>query len=100
MPIVKFQWRKNTSVEWADLNPVLLAGEPGYILDTGNYKLGDGRSRWLDLPEFTPGGGGPISSVDLEAVRVLIQEHVDDQSPHPAYDDMPSLVLLYQNAKV
>lgn len=27
-------------------------------------------------------------------------DHVNDETPHPVYDDGPSLFLLYENAKV
>jgi hypothetical protein len=29
-----------------------------------------------------------------------LSEHVNSETPHPIYDDGPSLVLLYENAKV
>lgn len=29
-----------------------------------------------------------------------LQEHIDSETPHPVYDDGPSLTLLYTNAKV
>ena len=35
---------------WASLNPVLLAGEHGLESDTGNLKIGDGRTPWANLP--------------------------------------------------
>lgn len=30
----------------------------------------------------------------------LLEEHVADTTPHPAYDDLPSLSLLFQNGLV
>lgn len=100
MPVVRFQWRHNTSVQWVDLNPVLLMGEPGLEEDTGNFKLGDGRRHWLDLPysgNTGTSGGDPGA---LDAALAAIQAHIDSLTPHPVYDDGPSLLLLYQNAKV
>lgn len=41
---------------------------------------------------ITGGGGGP-SSGELAA-------HVADTTPHPAYDDLPSLTLLFQNGLI
>lgn len=90
MATIKFR-RDNSSV-WTSRNPLLGSGEPGYELDTNKMKIGDGFRRWNDLDyfagefEFPPDG-----QVGL---------HVADETPHPVYDDGPSLDLLYQNAKV
>jgi len=41
---------------------------------------------------------------DLEAVEELIEEavdnHVNDSEPHPAYDDMPTLRLIFENGLI
>lgn len=39
--------------------------------------------------------GDPGISGDL-----MLTDHLDDSTPHPVYDDGPSFLLLYQNAKV
>jgi hypothetical protein len=42
----------------------------------------------------TPGAPGPSDT------SALLQ-HIDDESPHPAYDENgPTFTLLYENAKV
>lgn len=101
--IIKF--RRGTAQEWVDKNPILEDGEPGYEVDTGRYKIGDGSNRWSELQYFVDlqkiqdlisawgGSGGGGVSGDLGA-------HISSPEPHPIYDDGPSLVLLYQNAKV
>lgn len=43
-------FKVNTRSQWATLNPVLLAGEPGLESDTSNLKIGNGRSSWSSLP--------------------------------------------------
>jgi len=53
----RFQLRRGTSAEWAAANPVLSAGEPGFDLDTGEQRIGDGVTAWSDLPiigDLTP----------------------------------------------
>ena len=45
-----YQLRRGTSATWREKNPLLLAGEPGYELDTHKVKIGDGTSYWKDLP--------------------------------------------------
>jgi hypothetical protein len=79
---------------WDRLNPILADGEPGFETDTGRFKIGIDRTFWKDLPYFAPGGSSG-GEVPLE-----LQAHIDHLTPHPVYDDGPSLNLLYENAKV
>ena len=58
------QIKRATTLEWAEVNPILAQGEFG--LDTtlqsvsgSDYlKLGDGANRWSTLPWFSGSGGG------------------------------------------
>lgn len=36
---------------------------------------------------------GPKGDTDLAAINA----HIDDSTPHPTYDDIPSLTLLFEN---
>lgn len=85
--------RRDTASDWLTKNPVLREGEPGFEVDTGRLKIGDGQTAWMDLLYFTPLLSGGASD---EAVLA----HIESALPHPVYDDGPSLVLLYENAKV
>lgn len=44
-----FKLRRGQSELWESKNPVLAEGEPGYALDTGVLKIGNGLSRWTEL---------------------------------------------------
>ena len=45
------QQRRDTAARWAQYNPILLEGEVGYVTDNPNqYKIGNGRDRWNNLP--------------------------------------------------
>lgn len=47
----RVQYRRDTAARWAEINPILLDGEIGYVKDNPNqYKMGDGVHRWNDLP--------------------------------------------------
>jgi hypothetical protein len=46
-------FKVNTRSQWAAQNPVLMAGEPGLESQTGNLKIGDGRTAWNTLPYFS-----------------------------------------------
>ena len=45
-----FQLRRGNAEVWAKNNPVLAAGEPGFELDTGKLKIGNGSDTYNDLP--------------------------------------------------
>lgn len=47
---VKIRVRSGTSEEWAAKDPVLLLAEPGYDSTTRTLKIGDGASKWSELP--------------------------------------------------
>ena len=32
-----------------------------------------------------------------DSLAVALAAHIEHETPHPAYDDMPSLVLIYEN---
>jgi hypothetical protein len=52
-------FKSNTRSQWATVNSVLLAGEPGLESDTENLKIGDGKTAWSGLPYFgNPGYWG------------------------------------------
>lgn len=44
--------RSGKAADWTTNNPVLLASEVGYELDTGLLKIGDGKTVWKDLAYF------------------------------------------------
>ncbi|WP_062527356.1 GDSL-type esterase/lipase family protein [Demequina rhizosphaerae] len=52
--------RRGTWAEWQAANPVLKSGEPGYELDTGRFRVGDGSTRFVNLPAF-------LNSDDIDA---------------------------------
>lgn len=43
--------RNDTAARWQSINPVLATGEIGIEIDGAKgYKIGDGKTRWNDLP--------------------------------------------------
>lgn len=45
-----FKLRRATLEQWTQKNPILVEGEPGYVLDTNQLKIGNGTSNWNELP--------------------------------------------------
>lgn len=85
---VNIQLRRGTSTQWADANPILAQGEIVTELDTNRQKIGDGVNQYNDL-DYTD-----------KHVLDTIDEHVNSATPHAAYDDMPSLELIFENGLI
>lgn len=43
------QFKRGVASRWAELNPILQAGEPGFVTDENRFKIGDGSTQWSDL---------------------------------------------------
>ena len=48
--ISTFKLKRGTEARWAQLNPILEQGEPGFVYDKNRLKIGDGITPWNDLP--------------------------------------------------
>ena len=44
------QFKRGVASRWAELNPILQTGEPGFVTDENRFKIGDGSTQWSDLP--------------------------------------------------
>jgi hypothetical protein len=109
MPAAIIRLRRNTSVEWSALNPLLLSGEMAYETDTQKFRIGDGVTRYDELDYYLPATDfqalinealANAGAGDGGAAMAALNAHITSLTPHSAYDDGPSLTLLYQNAKV
>lgn len=59
MTFVRTKQRRGTAAQWETANPILESGEIGFESDTTNLKVGDGTSRWINLPYVAEGVPGP-----------------------------------------
>lgn len=50
------QFRRGNAAEWTAVNPILRPGEPGFELDKGGLKIGDGATPWNEL-DYQEGKG-------------------------------------------
>lgn len=50
MALTTVQFKRGRAERWRELNIVLQAGEPGYVIDENRLKIGDGVTAWNDLP--------------------------------------------------
>lgn len=95
--MIVLKLRRDVAADWRTANPILSDGEPGYESDTGKLKIGDGATRWLGLGYFNSGAQVPTDGGVSDAV---ILAHINDVTPHPVYDDLPSLTLLFENGLI
>lgn len=58
------QFRRGTAQEWAEKDPILDSGEPGFETDTGLYKIGDGIHNWSELQYANENINNPIILAD------------------------------------
>ena len=93
------QFKRGTSARWRELNPVLQEGEPGYDIDKGRVKIGDGKTPWTELLfqdeqavvsrktvfDF-PAYGKENTLYKDESAGQLYQWMVDDANPSGRYE--------------
>lgn len=66
---VRLVLRNATAAEWAEKNPVLLAGEMGIENDTNKMKIGDGTKAWNDLS---------YAGVDEQTIKGIIDNNREE----------------------
>lgn len=68
-----FKLRRGLAAVWAEKNPILAEGEPGWAMDSEVLKIGDGIRSWNELTAVT---GIDINPSDIEAaVAKYLEEH-------------------------
>lgn len=60
MAIYTIQLKRGKSADWISKNILLNPGEPGFELDTGKLKIGNGQTLWNDLPYVGEGSDSLI----------------------------------------
>lgn len=74
--------RGGTKARWEFMNPVLGMREPGLELDTHRFKVGNGRTAWLDLPYWDNQDSTEIS--DAVAAYFLVNPVKDGEDGEDA----------------
>lgn len=57
-----FQLRRGKNSVWEKNNPILAAGEPGFVIDKNLLKIGDGVTAWNKLPYIGGENGGVFNA--------------------------------------
>ena len=61
-----FKFKRGNAATWTKLNPILEDGEPGFELDTGKLKIGDGVTAWNDREYFCGDIRIPVDGKSIE----------------------------------
>ena len=71
--MTRIQMRRDTSTNWSVNNPTPANGEPCYETDTRKFKIGDGVTKYANLPYQGGGGSGggsaPANMVTTDTVQ-------------------------------
>lgn len=72
-----FQLKRAKSDRWAALNPILAKGEPGFELDTGLLKIGNGVTHWRNLGYIGDFSSGDESDIGLISRVTNLEQDVN-----------------------
>jgi hypothetical protein len=83
-----FQFRRGNADVWERNNPILQRGEPGFVLDENQLKVGDGVTPWNELPyigggdwNMSPDGNSLVISSNGELMLYGFEEAAESQIP-------------------
>lgn len=99
---VRFQFRRGTSTEWAQHNPILLEGEVGIEKNTKKIKIGDGLSNWNTLTYMNqgqPGEAGEGLDFKWEGTKLGIKSKSDVVYHYVDLQSGSELVLEVEDAR-
>lgn len=63
-----FQVKRGNKKDWEKLNPILREGEPGFELDTGKLKIGNGINTWDQLQYINSN----LVNIDVDNQSIII----------------------------
>jgi hypothetical protein len=97
-------WAGGAAARRGQITPDMVIGdrEIGYDRERRVFKVGAGVTAWGALPVALPPGGDLAAAPEqyLAPGDDALQQHILSDSPHPAYDDMPDLVTLFENGLI
>jgi hypothetical protein len=68
----RIQIRRDTTANWANVNPILSDGEMGYDIVTNEIRIGDGSTDWTGLSGNVIGGGGASTGdVTFNSINII-----------------------------
>lgn len=89
----RLSFRKGTTAEWADNDPILIPGEPAYDTSVNKFKIGDGLKNWSELP-YVESTGGPFAWENNEKSLGLFPEFIQGQDDAINYNKFQHETLV------
>lgn len=74
--MTKIQLRRDTAANWTTNNPIPASGEPCFETDTGKFKIGDGVTKYTNLPYQGDGGGTSTNMVTTDTDQTITGKKV------------------------
>ena len=71
----RFQVKRGYSEAWERVNPILACGEPGFVINLGKLKIGDGNTPWKELKYI----GEEEGTFSIEPDNTTITYNLDGQ---------------------
>ena len=93
---VRIKQKIDTESNWSKNNPVLLKGEKGLIEGTGKYKIGNGTSKWSDLPLYegmTTSDRSKLNGIASGATKVTVDSTLSSISTNPVQNKVINSAL-------
>lgn len=93
---VRIKQKIDTESNWSKNNPILLKGEKGLIEGTSKYKIGDGTSKWSDLPLYegmTASDRSKLNSIASGATKVTVDSTLSSTSTNPVQNKVINSAL-------
>lgn len=93
---VRIKQKIDTESNWSKNNPILLKGEKGLIEGTGKYRIGDGKSKWSDLPLYegmTTSDRSKLNSIASGATKVTVDSALSSTSTNPVQNKVINSAL-------
>lgn len=93
---VKILQRTDTEANWNTNNPILSKNEHAYIKGTGNFKIGDGETKWSDLPLYeslTSNDRSKIDSIESGANKTTVDSALSSTSTNPVQNKVVNSAL-------
>ena len=93
---VRIKQKIDTESNWSKNNPVLLKGEKGLIEGTSKYKIGDGTSKWSDLPLYegmTASDRSKLNSIASGATKITVDSTLSSTSTNPVQNKVINSAL-------
>lgn len=80
--MTRIQVRRDTSANWASVNPTPAEGEPCFETDTGKLKIGNGQQPYNSLPYIGSNGGSTgYGNVEVNNIPVIskFEDYTEEQ---------------------